>query len=360
METYLATLNIFGIVMTPLFHTVKGERGVLFDTLFVRMTIDCYRIIKALYFHHVDCVHMLGTTGSAMPRAAFLALISKLKRVPFIYDIKAGTFIINYETRGRLYKTLVRFIVGNSAVVLVEGEIYEHFILREFGAKAHFFPNFVDDAVIPESTPERLAGDELRVLFVGYCYEGKGVVDLVKGCIRVARSGLDVMLTLIGEEELNFRDYLDNLEWPEGFHVNRLGRRDYEDVRSAMLRHDIFCFPSRHIGEGHSNAINEAMMSGMVIACTRHGFLESVVGEDIGYFMNTGSADEVERVLVDISSDRPTARARAKRAKLRLEQEYTSSVACQRLSRAYQEIFSDLASARLSDSELSNNGEWQN
>jgi glycosyltransferase involved in cell wall biosynthesis len=47
--------------------------------------------------------------------------------------------------------------------------------------------------------------------------------------------------------------------------------------RAAMAH--FFIFASRHDGEGHSNALNEAMSVGLVPVCSDQGFTRSVVGD---------------------------------------------------------------------------------
>ena len=102
-----------------------------------------------------------------------------------------------------------------------------------------------------------------------------------------------------------------------------------------MTRNDIYCYPSAHRGEGHSNSINEAMMHGMVIITTRNGFQSEVLGEDAAYFLQTATADEIAKMIISIAGDRDAAREKAYRARARLVAEFTSRQASERLRRAY-------------------------
>jgi glycosyltransferase involved in cell wall biosynthesis len=53
------------------------------------------------------------------------------------------------------------------------------------------------------------------------------------------------------------------------------GARIMELLREAHF----FVFPTRHIGEGQSNALTEAMACGCVPIASRHGFNEAVIGD---------------------------------------------------------------------------------
>src|SRR5208337_1967367 len=307
----------------------------------VRFLIDSWRITVKFIRRRPDAVHVLAFYKQALPREFFLAAACWLGKIPLIYDVKAGDFIDCYNRRGPFYRIMVRSILRQASVVLVEGGPYKPFLKQRFSIEAHYFPNFVPEAEVPTQVPRRLQDDELKILFVGYCHEEKGVRDLVEGCARLARANRSVALTLIGKEEVGFKAYADAFELPVRMRLQRLGRRPHPDVRAAMLENDIFCFPSRR--EGHSNAINEAMMSGMVITCTRRGFLERVVGAENGYFMDTGTADEVERSLIAIAEAPDEARARARRARAKLIAEFTSKVAVERLAVAYNQAFKENA-----------------
>ncbi|MDP9137922.1 MAG: glycosyltransferase, partial [Pseudomonadota bacterium] len=117
--------------------------------------------------------------------------------------------------------------------------------------------------------------------------------------------------------------------------LHRLGRQPHKEVLAAMTRNDIYCYPSAHRGEGHSNSINEAMMHGMVIVSTRHGFQREVLGDDAAYFLERATGDEIAKMIVSIASDRHAARGKASRARARLVAEFTSRQASERLRRAY-------------------------
>lgn len=339
METYLSTFDTPDFTMTPVFHTVRGEKSGLVGLFPVRLIIDIWRIGAALAKGRPDAVHVLAIYNNALPREFFLSLMCALFRVPFIYDIKAGSFITLYRGRGPIYRWAMRSILRHSAAVLIEGETYRSFIKDEFSIDPYYFPNFIPDTDMDVQVPERLEGNGLKVVFAGYCYAGKGVFELVEGCDRLARRGIPVRLTFAGEESPDFRSYLDGRTLPEGLHIDRPGVLTKEGVRDAMVENDIFCFPSRHSGEGHSNAINEAMACGMVIVSTRVGFLETVVSADAGYFLDAGTPEEIERVLNLIVTDRQEARRRARHARERVGREFTSSRAISRLSEVYDRVF---------------------
>ena len=335
MQAYLSSLELDGIVPEPLFHTVRGERSGMLETFVARMIVDCWRIAKTMIGRRPHAVHALATYRAALPREVFLAVLCRMLGVKLIYDIKAGEFATRYEQGHAAYRAAVEYVLHSASVVLVEGEAYQHFLTRRFGINSEFFPNFVPMAEVPAAVPKRLAGDVLRLLFVGYCYEDKGVKSLLEGCALAAKSGLRCELTLIGEQEPGFKAFADRFARPASMALHRLGRQPHDEVLAAMTRNDIYCYPSAHRGEGHSNSINEAMMHGMVIITTRHGFQSDVLGEDAAYFLGRATAGEIAKMIISIASDRNAAREKASCARARLVTEFTSRQASERLRRVY-------------------------
>ncbi len=344
MQTYLSSLEPNSWTLEPLFHTVRGEFGDMRELFAIRMVIDSYRIVTGLLRHRPDAVHILFGFTAAHPRVAFMTLICKLLNIALVCDLKAGAFISGYQKSSFFRRALLRFILRSAQTVLVEGKVYQAFLKETLNVEAHYFPNFVPSDEVPKDAPKRLTSDKLKVLFVGYCYHGKGVYEIIEGCAHAATTArLPIVLTFIGEEEAEFTAFVDAFEFPPNLTVKRSGRQSNVDVRNAMLENDVFCFPSRHQGEGHSNAINEAMMCGMVIISTRHGFLEDVLQEEGAYFINQNSAGDISAALVAINQDRTSARNKSAFARERLIAEFTSDMASLRLSRAYSQIITTAA-----------------
>ncbi|MCH7629912.1 MAG: glycosyltransferase family 4 protein, partial [Proteobacteria bacterium] len=156
------------------------------------------------------------------------------------------------------------------------------------------------------------------------------------GCRQLAAQGVAVHLTVIGAETPEFASHVDRQPPIAGFACERRGRQPHEEVRAALDAHDVFCLPSR--SEGHSNAVTEAMMSGMVVACSRVGLLEPVVEERGGYFIDELSADGVAATLAAIHRDPSEARRRGQFAYDKVRREFTASVARARIACVYRDI----------------------
>lgn len=336
MQIYLDGFCSERFELMPCFNSVRQPGRAFFLAFPWRLATDIFRAFRLGL--SASGIHILGHYRTAVYREYCIVLVSRLLRLPILYHVKAGAFIDRFHSCRALEKTMIKSILRSSEIILCEGLPYVEFIERTFGLESFYFPNFILASEMPCIVEEKLMSKTIRVLFVGYCYEEKGVFELIRGCKLAAENGLSVELTLVGEEARDFTRWLDSLLATGEvlpFNVRRLGRVDHDTALLTYYENDVFVLPTRHPGEGHNNSINEAMMMGLVIVTTRHGFLESVLGENCSYFLEDGSAQRISEMLLFIDKHRSEARLRAKNARARLSECFSSDGAFKRLEGYY-------------------------
>ncbi len=322
------------IELVPCYHSVrrKGRFHVL--RFPARIASDVRALARMA--PGADAVHITLAYRRTIYREFAQVALARRLGLPVLVDIRAGEFQRWYERAPRWERWLTRRTLAWADLISVEGVPYLDFVREEFGRESVYFPNFVPAWEIPEEAPPKCQGGPLRLLYAGYCYDGKGVYELVEGCAAAARRGVEVELTLAGAEAPGFKAWLDaqeasGLPMP----VRRLGLQPHDRVLELFREHDVFCLPSRHPGEGHSNVTNEAMMTGMVIVCTRHGFLGSILDEESAFFIEKGSAEAVADGLAAVAADPEAARAKARAARRRLVTQFSSASNVPLMERMY-------------------------
>jgi glycosyltransferase involved in cell wall biosynthesis len=270
-------------------------------------------------------VHVMMTYGLAIYREFGMSMIAAAFKRPVILDIRGGSFVHWLESASRLQRALAHWVLNHAEVILGQGVAVVNYLKPRYGAKVHHFPNFLQSGYLPATIQPRLRRRELKVIFVGYCYEGKGVFELVEGCARAVQKGLSLHLTLIGAESPEFQAYLDGYPIPAGLRITRCGALDFDHVQASLACHDIFCFPTRHIGEGHPNVLTEAMAHALAIVTTRHGFISELLDESSAYFLDSGSAEEVAAKLVHIDAFRDEAERKGDNARSTVQERFMES-----------------------------------
>lgn len=338
LAAYVSSLRVPGFEFLPFHCSVRGMGNDLQRNLVVRLLTDLGNLYFACRRQRPWAVHVLAQYRGALPRELGMALICRMLRIRYIYDVKAGAFQKEYANASWWYRKALNFILKSSTAVLAEGEASQRFLRDELNTRAVFFPNFVPDSEIP-ATPTRLfSATELRILFVGYCYPDKGVAPLIEGCRRVAEEGIRVSLSVVGTEAEEFTRWADSLPAVANFRIVRHGRLPHAQVLEKMKNVDIYGYPTAHPGEGHNNSINEAMMHGLVVVTTQHGFLGDVLPADAAYFVPAANAAHIADAIRRIAANREEAAAKGARARGRLLAEFTSTRASERLREVYETV----------------------
>jgi glycosyltransferase involved in cell wall biosynthesis len=319
------------------YHSVR-QAGRFYRLRFpFRLASDLWAAGRAA--RRADALHLTLRYRSALPREFSTVGLARLMATPILVDIRAGEFASWYRNASPWARWMMRCTMTWATEITVEGWPDIEFTAVEFSRAATYFPNFVPCGEIPPVVPRKCQKERIHVLFVGYCYDGKGVQELVEACGLAIEAGVPVELTLAGQEEDSFSQWLDR--WTEEnprLSIARPGLQAHDEILGFYDRADVFCMPTRHRSEGHSNAINEAMMTGMVIVCTRHGFLESVLSPESCYFVETRNAESIAAALGRIHNDRPAARRKAEEARERLLSNFTDVQVMATLESVYERM----------------------
>ena len=333
MSAYLNFFKGEQFEIVPSFHTIRGASKL--DFFVIRFFRDAFSFFADLISKKPHGVHILAQYRMAIPREFMVVIFSKLFGKPILYEIKAGAFMNWYKSTNPIFRKMMDFVLSNSKVVLSEGIPYLSFLKDQFDIEAHYFPNYVPSNEVPEQVPNKLSEETIKLLFVGYAYKDKGVFELVEGCNRAAQN-VKVELTLIGKESEPFTEWLDKMTLNESFKINRLGVKPHDFVLDYFNKVDVYCYPTRHGGEGHNNSINEAMMMGLVIITTRQGFLGTVLSDDRAYFLNEISPAEISKTINQIHADRDGSQRKAINSRKHLIENFTSKIAYEKLNNHYK------------------------
>jgi len=171
-----------------------------------------------------------------------------------------------------MFRTFLR--IANA--IGYEGQPYGPFISQLVrNERAEWLPNFVP-AAITVRRPAQRDGAGPNLIYVGRLSREKGVIAAISAFRSLKELCPTATLTLIGAWAPSFKKSLDpTLLSLDGISV--AGSLPAEEVLRSLDKADFFVFLSHYRGEGHSNALTEAMARGCVPVVTRHGFNEAVV-----------------------------------------------------------------------------------
>lgn len=159
----------------------------------------------------------------------------------------------------------------------------------------------------------------LRILCVGRLIERKGQQYLLPALRKLLDRNLSVTLTLAGagDNDAQLRKLATTLGIEH--HVEFLGYVSRQDIPEVYRNADIFALPSFY--EGMSNALLEAMASGLPVIVTQTGGTDELV-QDNGFIVPWGDVEQLTGALAKLASD-DVLRKQMSRASLEIAQKFS-------------------------------------
>lgn len=265
------------------------------------------------------------------------------KRVPYIISLR-GSDVPGDNARLQLeYKLLgplvFKPIWKRAAALVACSEGLRVRALRFMpSARIEVIPNGVDlERFRPVKTSPEAKGPKdrpLKLLTVGRLSATKRLDLLIEVVDRLRTGGGDVKLNIIGggalESEL--RQLLDR----KGLRgaVTLAGRRSAKEMPEIYRRHDLFVSASGQ--EGMSNAMLEAMASGLPIVTTRCEGLDELIADN-GMIVDELAPELLARAIEALVTDRPKREAMAVAARKQAEK-FTWGAVAESYLRRYEQV----------------------
>ena len=244
--------------------------------------------IVRVFRQHCGGLDVINARGTA-PLAYVLWWLTRRRGVPFMYHFSSDPF--EAIARSPKYRGLYRWFAWTA--YSCEFAIQKFIMRRNYsftdgsgiaGRLRRYTPN-VEPIVLSTLQAEDYylredccTGPVVRVLYVGYLRQGKGLDDLLEAVAILRRAGRRVEVELVGEGEMR---------QPLTEQAQRLGLQDAVHFRGYLTlgpelnarynTADIFALPS--LSEGSPRVIMEAMGHSLPVVATPVGNIAESLGE---------------------------------------------------------------------------------
>jgi glycosyltransferase involved in cell wall biosynthesis len=253
------------------------------------------------------------------------------KRPPYIVSLR-GSDVPGANARLKFeYKLLGRLVfkpIWQRAAALVAcSEGLKSRALKFLpSADVTVIPNGVDlERFSPaDPGPGDAGSGPLRLLTVGRLSATKRMPLLIEAVELLLRQGCEVRLTVVGGGAL--KADLEQIVTQHGLSnaVRFLGRVESEEMPRVYRRHDIFV--SASMQEGMSNAMLEAMASGLPIVTTRCEGVDELIADD-GIVVDGSDPVHLAQAIGTLAADHETCRRMSMAARKQAEKFTWGSVA---------------------------------
>jgi glycosyltransferase involved in cell wall biosynthesis len=186
-----------------------------------------------------------------------------------------------------------------------------------FAARAKLFAN----EPLKPGDLEKTGGDPqvVRVLYLAHCTREKGLFAAAQAVLAANRilsarqSPVRMKLFaagsfVISEEKKEFDQLLKNPEFNDA--VKYLGFVSGAIKERALREADLFCFPTRYIGENQPVNLIEAMAFGLPIVTTRWRSLPEMLPPNYPGLVDSQSPEQIAAALLRLMSERSGETAR--------------------------------------------------
>lgn len=234
------------------------------------------------------------TNTSVIPQFAIACKLLKIKHIWFIHELVEVVFGLHYVFGRRFSKRLIGFLSDK----VITNSYFVHKIFQPFVSKKKLIMIY-QPVLIKFKGDKILKTDdtEFRLLIVGKITDFKGQDQAVKASVKLLESGVNVRLTVVGNQDDAFLIFLKNLI-PTSFlqHIHFV--QFVDDISTYYLDADIALVCSRF--EALGRVTIEAMKAGLPIVASNTGANPELVKDGFnGYLYEYGSVDDlVDKILL--------------------------------------------------------------
>jgi len=250
-------------------------------------------------------------------------------KLPYLISLRGSDvpgeharFKLDYKILGPVFKAIWK----KAAALVTPSEGLKNRALKFLPSVAiDVIPNGADlERFKPAETDNK--SDTLRLLTVGRLSVTKRVEILIDAIEIMHSKGCEVRFTIVGGGQMlqNLKQIALKKNLADIIEIT--GRIDAEDMPQVYRQNDIFI--SASMQEGMSNAMLEAMASGLPIVTTRCEGAEELIADN-GLVVETANAEEIAKAIRTIADDRQTYKQMAVAARRQAEKFTWNEVASQ-------------------------------
>lgn len=251
---------------------------------------------KLISEHQYDLVHAIF----GFPSGLIAYLIRK--KVPYVVSMR-GSDVPYFNSRFSLsYKVMTPLIklIWESAIGLTSNSegLKQLALESKPNIDIKVIPNGVDVSEFSPYVSE--TGPGLKILTVARLIERKGIEYLIDAVSKLKMKMPELSLTIVGSG--NMKSILEEqaMKKMNSDSIRFLGEVPHNELAAIYSSHDIFVLPS--FNEGMSNALLEAMASGLPIITTSTGGSKELLNGN-AVLIEKGSSESILKALNSIIYD---------------------------------------------------------
>ncbi len=257
-----------------------------------------FTLLSLILRDKISICHFHGSMNASIYRKALYIFICRLFGIKTVFHLHGSEFAKTYEKAGHFYRHFVHYVLNRSESIFVLSSYWKSYIESISSNPNIWIVNNFPSPVFEKLYHHREFSHKgvIKLLFLGYIGQRKGIYDLVEAVellkasnisgfkITVGGNGeIDTLRSLITDKGLD--DYFNIVGWVSG-----------EQKFNLLKESHLLLLPSHN--EGLPIAILEALSAGVAVLSTRVGGIpDAIRDEDYGVLVEPGKPAALAKAI---------------------------------------------------------------
>jgi glycosyltransferase involved in cell wall biosynthesis len=304
---------------------------------FKRLLVYC----RKLWDERPDIVLIFTSSGFSLLEKGLMGRIALFLHKPTLIFPRSGV-IIEQFSNSSFQRCLIKWSLGNSTKLLCQGNAWFNFAVQKLNyleTNAPVIHNWTASKellAIGQAKVELDIHDPVKLLFLGWLEEKKGIFELLDSCLQLNdKTRFSLVIAGKGNAEERAMEFVKDNGLVEK--VDFRGWVEGKELEKLFMECDVLVLPSW--AEGLPNAMIEAMAAGLAVVVSAVGNVPSVLTDGKnGLLIRPQNVEALTKALFSLIDDPVFLKKLAISGHVTAKNNFSISNAVEKFEKIFNEI----------------------